>query len=295
MRYMTFFGKWIMIVLLLQGCMQANPNPAPSIQATNTSTSSPTTLPTPMASATLQAQLPLATVIQPSAIATLEILPTTIQVTTTPEIPPTIIQPTFAPSPIPSNTAIPASPVVATEIPTLAPPPSTELPASTFEYVFPIQPANVATFGNCHHDYPASDIFAPFGTAFVAVTGGVIDFVSYRDEWDASNDDPALRGGLSIALIGDDGIRYYGSHLSGIADGITVGNRVELGQVLGWVGQSGNARSTPAHLHFGISYPTSPDDWQIRRGTLNPVPYLNDWRNGRSTTPDPSQNLGGAC
>lgn len=295
MRYIPFFGKWMIIVLLLQGCMQATPTPAPFIQPTDTPTSSPTTLPTPMVTATLQAQLPIPTIIQPSATATLEILPTMIQATFTPEMSPTIIQSTLAPSPIPSNTLLPAGPVVATEAPTLVPPLSTEPPAGTFAYVFPIQPANVATFGSCHHDYPASDIFAPFGTTFVAVTSGVIDFVSYRDEWDATNDDPALRGGLSIALIGDDGIRYYGSHLSGIADGITVGNRVEIGQVLGWVGQSGNARSTPAHLHFGISYPSSPDDWQIRRGTLNPVPYLNDWRNGRNTTPDPSQNLGGAC
>ncbi len=300
MRYLAF-GKWLMIGMIMQGCMQAVPVSVSTATAPQQPTSSPTTLATKAVTATLQAQLPTLSAVQPSATATLESLPTTVQPTFTPTIEPTIIPSNI---PIPATATLaplaptlvpPASPIVATEAPTLVPPTPNEPPASSFQYVFPIQPARLASFGSCHHDYPASDIFAPFGSEFVAVTSGVIDFVSYSDQWDATTDDPALRGGLSIALIGDDGIRYYGSHLSAIADGIGVGNRVELGQVLGWVGQSGNAASTPAHLHFGISYPSSPDDWQIRRGTLNPVPYLNDWRNGLNTTPDPSQDLGGAC
>jgi murein DD-endopeptidase MepM/ murein hydrolase activator NlpD len=123
------------------------------------------------------------------------------------------------------------------------------------------------------------------GTKFVAVTDGVVDFVSSTDLWDPATDDPALRGGLSVAIIGDDGLRYYGSHLSAIADGIAPGVRVKAGQLLGLVGNSGDARETESHLHFGISRPTYPEDWQARRGQVDPFPYLQAWRDGHNLTP----------
>jgi peptidoglycan LD-endopeptidase LytH len=156
-----------------------------------------------------------------------------------------------------------------------------------FTYVFPIQPAEVADFaeGTAGHGYPATDIFAPEGTSFVAVTDGVVDFVSYSDTWDPSADDPAVRGGISIAIIGDDGVRYYGSHLSAIAEGIQVGMRVQVGQILGFVGMSGNARNKDAHVHFGISRPTYPEDWKARRGQVDPFPFLQAWQDGHNITP----------
>jgi len=162
-------------------------------------------------------------------------------------------------------------------------------------YVFPIEPAEAARFGQCHHTYPATDIFAAAGSRYIAVTDGIIDFVSAEDLWSAQNDDPEVRGGLSIALVGDDGVRYYGSHLSQIAEGIAPGVRVTTGQILGLTGTSGNARETPPHLHFGISRPTTPDDWEVRRGHIDPYPYLLAWRDGVDVTPDLTATSGILC
>jgi peptidoglycan LD-endopeptidase LytH len=157
-------------------------------------------------------------------------------------------------------------------------------PASAFSYVFPVQDAQVS-YGASHHDYPATDIFCAQGSHFVAPIAGVIDFVSREDVWNPAHDDPAVRGGLSVALIGDDGVRYYGSHLSAVADGIEPGVRVSAGQLLGLTGKTGNARSTSPHLHFGISHPTTPDDWQVRRGQVSPYRYLKAWQRGENITP----------
>ena len=145
--------------------------------------------------------------------------------------------------------------------------------------------AGKISYGAEHHDYPATDIFCPIGSKFVAPIAGVIDFVSAEDSWDADTDPPALRGGISVAMIGDDGVRYYGSHLSALAKGIDAGVRVRAGQLLGLTGKSGNAQSTPPHLHFGISHPTTPDDWQTRRGELSPFRYLKAWERGEPLAP----------
>jgi murein DD-endopeptidase MepM/ murein hydrolase activator NlpD len=135
----------------------------------------------------------------------------------------------------------------------------------------------------------------PIGTRFVAVTDGVVDFVSYKDEWDPKVNAGATRGGLSVAIIGDDGVRYYGSHLSHIAAGITPGVRVQREQLLGLSGKSGDARVTAPHVHFGISHPTRPDDWAARRGEINPYRYLNAWRKGLDVTPNLAKPDGGVC
>ena len=153
------------------------------------------------------------------------------------------------------------------------------------KYVFPVKASNVA-YHPTHAKYPATDIFAPEGTEVVAVTDGVVDFVSRVDTWDPTTDDPAVRGGISVAIVGDDGVRYYGSHLSSIEPGIEPGVRVRAGQRLGRSGRSGNARTTPPHLHFGISRPTTPDDWSVRRGEVDPFPYLEAWERGEDVTPE---------
>ena len=152
-------------------------------------------------------------------------------------------------------------------------------------YVFPVQPASVARYGPYHHDYPATDIFCPTGSRFVAPTGGVVDYVSTVDNWNPLVDNPAARGGLSVAIIGDDGVRYYGSHLSSVARGIVPGVRVSAGQLLGLTGKSGDARYVPPHLHFGISHPTTPADWKTRRGEISPYRYLRAWQAHRALQP----------
>jgi hypothetical protein len=159
-------------------------------------------------------------------------------------------------------------------------------------YMFPLQPVGVADYQQGHHDYPAVDIFAPIGTPFVAVTDGVIDALSREDLWDPTANDGALRGGLFVSMVGDDHVRYYGSHLSAVVPWLKPGMRVHAGQILGYVGKSGNARSTDSHLHFGISHPTFPEDWAVRRGEVDPYPYLEAWRTGSMLMPNlpPEQN-----
>jgi peptidoglycan LD-endopeptidase LytH len=189
---------------------------------------------------------------------------------------PLAVSPSTPPVPAPE----PPAPQPAPEPPAPAP-----VPAAAGDYSFPLSPASVARYGRSHHDYPATDIFAPCGTPVVAVTSGVIHEVSRTDTWSSANDDPAIRGGLSTSLVGDDGVRYYGSHLSAVAPGIEPGVRVEKGRQIGAVGDTGNARGSGCHLHFGISPPCGPGDWQVRRGTLYPWPYLDSWRSGGTRSP----------
>ncbi len=193
----------------------------------------------------------------------------------TPTLTPTIFLPTH--TLVPSDTPLPS--ITPTE--TWTPSPTRR----SFVYVFPVQPPRPADFAEGGHAYPATDIFVPVGTKYVAVTDGVVDFVSYKDLWDPVTNDPAVAGGLCVAIIGDDGIRYYGSHLSAIARGIAPGVRVAAGELLGLSGKTGNAANTPPHVHFGISHPTYPADWAARRGQLDPFPYLTAWRNGENITP----------
>jgi murein DD-endopeptidase MepM/ murein hydrolase activator NlpD len=174
---------------------------------------------------------------------------------------------------------------------TTAPPVTTaDEPAATARvptpYVFPVDPTSAADYSSTHHDYPATDIFVPVGTRYVAVTDGVVDFVSTEDRWDPAVDEPSTRGGISVAIVGDDGVRYYGSHLSSLAEGIAPGARVTAGQLLGLSGKTGNAAGTAPHVHFGISHPTTPDDWQVRRGELPPYQLLEAWKAGRLLAPD---------
>jgi peptidoglycan LD-endopeptidase LytH len=150
------------------------------------------------------------------------------------------------------------------------------VPSLRKPHTFPVRAAHVS-YGRAHHDYPATDIFCSRGSAFVAPAGGVVDFVSERDLWDPATDRPEFRGGLAVAIVGDDGWRYYGSHLQSIANGIRIGTRVKEGQLLGLTGSSGNARTTSPHLHFGISSPTTPIDWKVRRGEIPPYEYLKLW------------------
>jgi murein DD-endopeptidase MepM/ murein hydrolase activator NlpD len=158
-------------------------------------------------------------------------------------------------------------------------------------YTFPIAGCTVK-YGKYHHDYPASDIFAKKGCAFVAPIAGVVDEVNTVDKWRGRTNLGADRGGLSISIIGDDGNRYYGSHLSKIETNIIPGTRVATGEKLGEIGSTGSAKGTKPHLHFGISYPTEKGIWWIRRGVgletkgkTSPWKYLQAWQAGKDLKP----------
>ncbi|MEA2001315.1 MAG: M23 family metallopeptidase [Actinomycetota bacterium] len=196
-------------------------------------------------------------------------------------------------TPAPANSAV--TTVATTTIPTPPPttvatttlPPTTSTAVAALVHVFPLNPSDAGSYSPGGHAYPATDIFAAAGTPFVAVTSGVIQGVSRVDVWDPEVDDGATKAGLFVSLIGDDGVRYYGSHLLAVAGGIETGVRVDAGRLLGNVGSSGNAVGTPPHLHFGISRPTTVDDWEVRRGEVDPVPFLDAWLAGDTTaTPD---------
>lgn len=153
-------------------------------------------------------------------------------------------------------------------------------------YIFPVADCAV-NYARAHHDYPATDILAKKGCKVVAPTSGVIDEVNREDRWSGKTNLGPDRGGLSVSIIGDDGVRYYGSHLSSIVASIVPGLRVNAGQLLGKVGATGSARGTSPHLHFGISWPTptQSDVWWVRRGMVLPWKYLDAWKNGKDLSP----------
>ena len=232
---------------------------------------------------------PVSTNAEPTAVTTAPALRSSTPILPPPTAPPTFVAPATLAQPTtqPSATSVPPTPTaistaVAAPTPTRASPTAA---ASRHTYVFPVRSKGKVNYGKAHHDYPATDIFCSVGSEFLAVTDGVVDYVSREDHWDAEVNDGATRGGLSVAIIGDDEVRYYGSHLSQVADGVAPGVRVTAGQVLGLTGHSGDAAATPPHLHFGISHPTNPDDWATRRGEISPYPYLRAWQKGESMAP----------
>jgi murein DD-endopeptidase MepM/ murein hydrolase activator NlpD len=84
------------------------------------------------------------------------------------------------------------------------------------------------------------DMFAARGTPVVAVVDGRIKFSSNS------------LGGRSTHLYSDNGTVYYYTHLDAHPSGISSGQRVAKGTIVGYVGNSGNARYTSPHNHFEI-------------------------------------------
>jgi peptidoglycan LD-endopeptidase LytH len=152
--------------------------------------------------------------------------------------------------------------------------------------VFPVRAAGAEVqYSRAHHDYPATDVFAPCGSAVVAPADGRIVEVSTADTWSSTSNDGEDRGGLSWSLAGADGVRYYGSHLATLAAGTRPGAEVTAGHVLGTVGRTGSARGTACHLHIGLSPVCGPGDWWTRRGVLAPYTYLRAWQRGTQRSP----------
>jgi murein DD-endopeptidase MepM/ murein hydrolase activator NlpD len=151
-------------------------------------------------------------------------------------------------------------------------------------YTFPVANCTV-NYARAHHDYAATDILAKAGCKFVAPINGIVDEVNRIDTWRSPPNLGITRGGLSVSIIGDDGVRYYGSHLRSIPAGIQPGVAVLAGDVLGAIGSTGSARGTAPHLHFGISWPTPADTWWVRRGEVLPWKYLDAWKKGKDLSP----------
>ena len=151
-------------------------------------------------------------------------------------------------------------------------------------YVFPVTGCEV-NYAKAHHDYAATDILSKAGCKFVAPINGVVDEVNRTDSWSGKTNLGIDRGGLYVSIIGEDGVRYYGSHLRSIPASIQSGVVVKAGRFLGTIGATGSARGTAPHLHFGISWPTPPQTWWVRRGEVLPWKYLDAWKAGKDLSP----------
>jgi len=90
--------------------------------------------------------------------------------------------------------------------------------------------------GRQHH---GTDMIAPTGTPLVAIESGYIWSMSWH-----------YAGGNGIYVKGNSGDIYYYAHLDSYAAGMRQGVRVDKGQLIGYVGDTGNAKGTP-HLHLG--------------------------------------------
>ena len=98
------------------------------------------------------------------------------------------------------------------------------------------------------------DIFVPRGTRVVSVSPGLVTGHGWN-----------TLGGRFVRVTGPGGVQFYYAHLDAFAEP-RIANWVERGEVLGFVGNTGNARTTPPHLHFGVY-----DFWGEAR---NPYPLL---------------------
>lgn len=144
--------------------------------------------------------------------------------------------------------------------------PATYQAVDSAGWIFPVQGPNsfIDSWGfprSGGRKHKGTDIMSPRNTPLVAVVDGVI-----------SKTNPVERGlgGITVWLRGDDGHSYYYAHLETIAAGVTKGMRVKGGQVLGFVGDTGNARGGETHLHFEI-HPGG-------GAAINPYPTLVKYR-----------------
>jgi peptidoglycan LD-endopeptidase LytH len=88
--------------------------------------------------------------------------------------------------------------------------------------------------------HEGTDIFAPTGTPVYSATPGYVYWIGTNPY-----------GGKVGTVVGGAGVRYYDAHLSAFAEGLKEGQVVTPETLLGYVGNTGNARTTPPHLHLG--------------------------------------------
>jgi hypothetical protein len=143
--------------------------------------------------------------------------------------------------------------------------PRVAIPANA-GYVFPVAGETSFTddYGSpragtgWHH---GNDLFADRGTPVVAVADGTLSRVGIN-----------TLGGNRLWLTDDRGNTFYYAHLSAYAPEALEGARVRAGQVIAFVGNTGQAITTPPHLHFEI-HPGDGD-------SVDPYAYLLAWRRG---------------
>ena len=181
--------------------------------------------------------------------------------------------PSSAPSPSAESGAVtrPTPDTFGSEAPTSHPLQSTP-DLGPLRYVFPV--VGAASFGGSYgaprSDVPGKwhhgdDIFASLGAPVVAVAGGTVDKIGWN-----------RTGGWRLWLNDAAGNGFYYAHLSAYAPAVLHSSHVKAGQVLGFIGDTGDAITTPFHLHFEVHpavYRYMGED-----GAVDPTSYLGRWR-----------------
>jgi murein DD-endopeptidase MepM/ murein hydrolase activator NlpD len=137
-------------------------------------------------------------------------------------------------------------------------------------YVFPVFGAASYgdTYGAARSDvefHHGGDIFAPLGTPVLAVADGTIFSVGWEQ-----------LGGNRLWLRDRHGNQFYYSHLAAYSTLAVNGAEVHAGDVIGFVGNTGDAEGTEYHLHFEV-HPV-PFLFLGYDGAVNPTKYLDRWR-----------------
>ncbi len=114
--------------------------------------------------------------------------------------------------------------------------------------------------------HQGNDIFAHVGTPVVAVADGVLSQVGVN-----------TLGGNRLWLTDDQGAAYYFAHLSAYAPVALDGARVKAGEVIAYVGNTGQAITTPPHLHFEV-HPGGKE-----AASIDPYPLLRAWEQNSGT------------
>jgi murein DD-endopeptidase MepM/ murein hydrolase activator NlpD len=144
-------------------------------------------------------------------------------------------------------------------------------PLGLGHYIFPVVgPSDyIDTYGAFRSDVPGNwhhgdDIFAPLGAPVVAVASGTINRVGWEK-----------LGGWRLWVRDSVGDEFYYAHLSGYAPHDLHTNRVRAGEVIGFLGNTGDAFTTSPHLHFEV-HPRSLLHLGYD-GAVDPTTYLNGW------------------
>jgi murein DD-endopeptidase MepM/ murein hydrolase activator NlpD len=170
----------------------------------------------------------------------------------------------------PPQEPIPPQPSTPQPPPTVRkPPPDVDPRLTEAGYVFPVYGsasfsddfAAARAITGWHH---GNDIFAPLGAPVLAVADGTLFLVGWNDV-----------GGNRLWLRDGAGNEFYYAHLSAYSPLAREGAQVKAGDVIGFVGATGDAVGTPSHLHFEIH----PREllWMGYDGVVNPYPYLQAW------------------
>ena len=140
-------------------------------------------------------------------------------------------------------------------------------------YVFPVYgpTSYIDTFGAGRADvtyHHGDDIFGQLGQPLVACADGTVFSVGWNKI-----------GGNRLWILDEQGNQFYYAHLSAFSTAATNGARVKAGQVVGFMGNTGDAEGTPYHLHFEV-HPVSLL-YLGYDGAVDPTPYLDAWSHQR--------------